>query len=273
MIPHTRFARAARTVVVAVSLIVGGEGCSVTNGSGEMHGSLNVPACTFSKLNPISLKNEASYSLGVDFFAGEPFDSTTPRFPANQLNIRMESSSSRPEFADALNFWVLDSYEVGRCIRGRTNPDGTPDWNEAYCDRSPGAIGPSGEGRVLVGIENEIVSSAFALYYTCPDLSAAVALGSCAGGTCPDLTFCPGRGSWISFAQFGSVTAGGGQGILGRDFKVNDGETIRSSAFHVALCDKSTVDKTILGRLPIPTPQITGTLDGSFQFHMDPRFR
>jgi hypothetical protein len=258
-----------------VIALVGGTGsaCSVKNGTGELHGSLNVPGCSFSNGIPQPLKYTPPYSQNLEFFAGVPFDSTTPRFPANQVSLRMQPSSTRLEFADALKFWVRNSYEVGRCIRGRVNPDGTPDWDLALCDRS--VLGPSGEGRLFVGTEDETVTSAFVLFYTCPQaLPSAVALGSCAGGSCPDVAVCPGRGSWIAFSEFGSALPPGNlpppKDELRSDFKIQNGEPIEASAFHIELCDHGTVDAVLNREFPIPTPAITGMLDGSFRFALQP---
>ena len=185
----------------------------------------------------------------------------------------MQSISGGWEFADAIFFWVYDSWEVARCISGRMNDDGTPDWNTDACDRSAQALGPSGEGRMRIGTEGELVSSHFVLQSSCQGASlSASGLGSCAGGTCPDVTICPGRGSWISFSRFGATQEDLTM-PLGRDFKVNKDDPIEASAFHVELCDSDTVQAIQDGTLPVPTPAITGTLEGHFSFVMQPNFR
>jgi len=137
-------------------------------------------------------------------------------------------------------------------MRGRTNPDGTDDWDPALCDRT--VLGPSNEGRVLVGMESETIRGFFVLNDSCPEaMISADALGRCDGGTCPDATLCPGRGSWISFSRFGAppgdVTA-----PVGHGFKVNDGEQITASAFHVELCDRGTVDASSSALFPSRSP-------------------
>ncbi|MBC8133169.1 MAG: hypothetical protein H7X95_09330, partial [Deltaproteobacteria bacterium] len=205
-----------------------------------------MPACKYDGLKPVPLKDAAAYKQTLDFFVGEPFDSTSPRFPANQVNIRMQNSSlpTRGESTDSLSFWVLSSYEVARCIRGGMKADGTPDWNPEFCDRS----GPVGEGRMRVGTEGEMVSSNFVLFNSCPNLSAA-ALGNCSGGTCPSQTLCSGRGSWIAFSQFGALPAN-----LTEAFKVDNGGRIKASGFHIELCDSGTVDAQRDRIFPIPQP-------------------
>lgn len=247
-----------------------GVGCSAENGKGVVMGSLNVPACTFPDKKPTPLANEDSFGGHWNYFLGEPFDSTTPKFPANQINIRMQSISGGWEFADALFFWVLDSYEVARCTRGRMNADGTPDWNTEVCLRDPGATA----GRMRIGTEDELVTAHLVLYDSCPIAElAAVALGTCAGGSCPPTSVCPGRGSWISFSRFGAATSADSSGQLSTDFKVNKDEPIEASAFHVELCDQATVDGVMSNEVPLPKVSIMGTLDGSFSFHLQPNFR
>jgi hypothetical protein len=129
-------------------------------------------------------------------------------------------------------------------------------------------IGTEGDG-----ILGELVSSHFVLQASCPgsELSAA-ALGTCAGGTCPDVSLCPGRGSWIEFSRFGATTSDM-SAPLGRSFRVNKGDPIAASAFHVELCDQTTVDATVQRIAPIPRSQVTGFLDGSFSFNLQPNFR
>lgn len=267
--------------------------CSSENGRGIVRGRLVVPGCTVDKAgDPVPLYDEAEAVMAHDknpdcrdpvtgevmpfcgewnHFLGEPFDSTSAFFPANQLNIRMQSASGGWEFADVLFFWVYDSWEVARCVRGRLNADGTPDWNTNACDRS------SGEGRMLIGtegdgIEGELVTSHFVLQNSCPSAQlSAAGLGTCAGGTCPDLALCPGRGSWIEFSRFGPDTDRSMP--LGRAFKVNKDEPIEATAFHVELCDQNTVDRAAQRLVPVSQPQITGFLDGSFSFKLQPNFR
>ena len=247
--------------------------CSTENGRGTLMGTLDVPLCTFNGGKTQPLPNGGAFKADWNSFLGEPFDSITPRFPANQLNIRMQSKSGGWEFADALFFWVLDSYEVARCLRGRMNEDGTPDWNTATCDRSPGALGPSGEGRSLIATERELVTAHLVLQNSCPSaLISAAALGDCAGGSCPPVALCPGRGSWIAFSSFGSIPLDPGPPLI-KDFRVNTGDTIEASAFHVELCDQTTVDDQVEGVVPVPPPAVRGTLDGSFSFKLQPNFR
>lgn len=278
-------------LVVALLAVGAGFGaidCSSENGKGFIVGQLDVPACRLDDMGrPVPLlkkdmltgdnlqecRDRAIPGQDMPFcgewnhFVAEPFDSTSPRHPENQLNIRMQSISGGWEFADAAFFWIYDSWEVGRCVRGRMDDQGNPDWNTEACDRT------SGSGRMLIGTEGELVASHFVLQNFCTGASlSADALGSCAGGTCPEATICPGRSSWISFTRFGDLSAPPTQ-ELSRDFKVNKDDPVEASAFHIELCDGTTVDAVKNKMLPIPVPAILGTLDGRFSFKMLPNFR
>lgn len=248
-------------------------GCNSDNGTGHLAGSLDIPACTFPDGKPRAFPNESNFHDDWHHFLAEPFDSISARYPANQINIRMQNISGGWEFADTLSFWVEDTYEVARCMRGRVNADGTPDWNPDFCDRSPTSLGPSGEGRALIGTEREMVTAHFLPQYTCPDaLLSSDALGDCQGGTCPATTICPGRGSWIAFARLGAPPTDP-DAALPTDFKVGNAEPIEASHFHVELCDEATVQDALNHIVPVTVPSIRGTLDGYFSFKLQPNFR
>ena len=126
-------------------------------------------------------------------------------------------------------------------------------------------IGTEGDGT-----HGELVTSHFVLQNSCPNGQlSADALGTCAGGSCPDVALCPGRGSWIEFSRFGASSPD----LSKRDFKVNKDDPIEASAFHVELCDQNTIDGTIKRIVPVPPPQVTGFLEGSFSFNLQPNFR
>lgn len=273
MIWQARLSRLGHLALLAGS--VGLAACSSENGTGSLMGTLDVPACDFNHVNdtfiPRSLAEVAPDLLTAktnwNYFVGQPFDAPGPKFPAdhpqNQIILRMQNRSGGWDAANTLFFWVLDSYEVGRCLRGLTPSNGIPDWDQAACDRS------TGEGRMLIGTQGELVTSHFALQDSCPSAGlVGQALGTCDQGGCPDLAVCPGRGSWISFSLFGALpdekTA-----LLSPDFKVNLGDHIAASAFHVELCDQNTVQAVETNLIPVPVPAIRGTLDGSFSFKLE----
>lgn len=255
--------------LLGVGAVALGTGCNSDNGYGIIMGTLDIPACTFPNGGTRPFPDESSFTFKWHHFLAEPFDSRTPQFPANQLNIRMQNVSGGWEFADTLSFWLADTYEAARCMRGHVNDDGTNDWDPTICDRSPTSLGPNGEGRFLVGTERELAVGHFVPQYSCPDaLLSSDALGDCQGGTCPPVTLCPGRGSWIAFSQLGAPPA-----VVPRDFKVGNGEPIEASAFHVELCDDSSVQDALGHLVPVTVPKIRGTLDGHFSFKLQPNFR
>lgn len=241
-------------------------GCTAGLGSGEVQGSIRVDACRFSDDGaPIPLQNGDPFNFRPTFFVGQPIDSdpiTSRRFPANQMIIRIQPQAGRIEDADVLVVWALDSAAVARCIRGAM-PGGVAEWDPLVCDRS------SGEGRMLIGMSTEKVRSFLAFSHSCPKGEVSGnALGACTDGTCPDVALCPGRGSWITFSSFGNVPEDGNQ-IIPDGFKVNNGERIEASAFHLELCDGATVLAARDHVVPIPKPNIVGVLDGHFEFGLE----
>ena len=261
---------AAAACVAALGMAAG---CNSDNGTGRLTGSLDIPGCTFPDGKPKAFPGESKIDDEWHHFLAEPFDSMSSRYPANQLNIRMQNISGGWEFADTLSFWVEDTYEVARCMRGRVDDNGNSDWNPDFCDRSPTSLGPYGEGRALIGTEREMVAAHFVPQYTCPDaFLSSDALGDCAGGSCPDVTICPGRGSWIAFSQLGAPPSDA-KDPLSKDFKVGNGEPIEASHFHIELCDDSSVQDALNHIVPVTVPAIRGTLDGSFSFKLQPNFR
>jgi hypothetical protein len=120
-----------------------------------------------------------------------------------------------------------------------------------------------------VGLTYEAVSSFFVLNESCPSaLVSANALGLCDDGSCPDVALCPGRGSWITFSRFGTIPTDPAKTVP-PGFRVNQTEAITVSAFHLELCDGATVDSKLDNVLPIVEPNITGTLDGHFDFDLE----
>ena len=252
-------------------------GCELNQGHGHLSGTINVAECSFPKNQKpkpwLSANNTTDFVMDSKFVVGEPLDAnplTAPGFPANQMIIRVQNSGHRIEAADALLFWVQDSAAVARCING------TDDVNPVVCDRSPASQGTKGEGRMYVGMTSEAVFSSFVLNGSCPSaLISADALGACVDGSCPDVSLCPGRGSWIQFSQFGHpvvrVNSNDQTRYVDDSFKVSDGEPIAATSFHVELCDIATVEAKLTNTLPIPPPSIVGTLDGEFDFDLERR--
>lgn len=258
-----RVSAAAARLTLCGSAVVG---CAVGQGTGQVSGTLQVDRCR-SGSGGTYIPISGAWDLQADFFVGQPIDAdliTAPTFPANQMIIRVQHSGNRIESANSLLFFLRDSAAVARCVHG------APGWDPALCDRSAGALGPGMEGRLLVGMTSETARGFFALNDTCPNaLVSADALGvACENDSCPDLALCPGRGSWIIFADYGNVPADPTVAIPD-GFRVNDGERMRALSFHLELCDAGTVLDTLDHILPVPKPNIVGTLEGNFDFKLE----
>lgn len=257
---------------LAIAALLAMAACSDLGvGTGTVTGVVNVPACSFDQNHdwaPIPLPKGNPFNFKPTYFVGEPIDAdpiNAPRFPANQMVIRIQPQAQRLEDADVLIVWVFDSAAVARCIRG-ASPGGVPEWDPLFCDRSGAAA--MEPGRMLVGMTTEKVRSFLNFQDTCPQgIVSSDALGACTDGSCPDVSLCPGRGSWITFARFGNYPLDGTVAISPR-FKVNDGETIEVSDFHLELCDQATVQAKLANKLPIPNPNIVATLNGNFRFDL-----
>lgn len=241
--------------------------CAVGEGTGRVTGTIEAPQCTFDP--PEGISSQKPFNLEADFFAAVPIDADSilgPAFPANQMIIRVQHSGARLENANALMFWIFDSAKVARCLRGES-PGGVQEWDDSYCDRSDAARPP----RLLIGMTREMVSAFFVLNARCPSaFLSANALGVCTApdSNCPDVAICPGRGSWITFEQFGDIESDKNKAI-DAGYKVNDGKRIAAPAFHVELCDVATVNDAINRLIPLTKPRIVGTLEGFFDFKLE----
>lgn len=258
--------RALIHLVRLAAIVAVPAGCTAGLGSGDVRGSIRVDACRFSAdSTPTPLPDGDPFNFRPTFFVGQPIDSdpiTSPRFPANQMIIRIQPRAARIEDADALVIWALDSAAVARCVRGAM-PGGTAEWDPLVCDRS------GGDGRMLVGMSTEKVRSFLSLSHSCPKGEVSGnALGACTDGSCPDVALCPGRGSWVTFTSFGNIPQNENQSIPD-GFKVNNGERIEASAFHLELCDGATVLAALRNLVPIPKPNLVGVLEGHFEFDLE----
>jgi hypothetical protein len=125
---------------LALLVVLGGAlaafgGCSVGQGSGSANGSLFVVGCdngaNFGTPMPGGsgyMIAPTTYSLGPTFFAGTPIEDLIQGQGAmNTLEMRMASSGLLQMYTDGMEFDVLSSYEVARCVRGRT-VNGQPDY-------------------------------------------------------------------------------------------------------------------------------------------------
>jgi hypothetical protein len=253
--------------IAACVACVAGVACSDLGvGTGTVTGVVSVPECTFKNGPPMPYPHGDPFDLKPTYFVGEPIEADPvngPRFPANQMVIRVQPDSLRKEDADILIVWVSDSAAVARCIRGDM-PGGAPEWDPLLCDRTGAAA--DGPGRMFVGMTGEKVRAFLAFNHSCPQaFVSADALGACTDG-CPDVSLCPGRDSWITFSHFGNIPQAGV--AIPPGFRVNDNETIEASDFHLELCDGATVRAKLDYILPIPKPNIVATLNGNFRFDL-----
>jgi hypothetical protein len=275
-------------------------GCTVGSGSGAASGPIYVLGC---------FPNGGDYSVTVDggsagplavprffdlqptFFAGEPTEhiGDVVSQPANLLTIRMQRNGNRIEINDTLYFDILNSYEVARCVRGRT-VNGVPDWDTRmttnvhgevmtstpWCDWSGNAeIGDGGAsdgGDAGAGVDagnggiggdhavihlttEDMVHSSLSLLFTChqADLTAVAVDGT------------------LEFQDFGSAAQpdvpSEMREMVPSNFKINFGDRLRAR-FRVVLQDQR-IWGAIKQMLPMPAPSIGGELSGYFDFDLE----
>lgn len=274
----------------AAALVMGGllalavGGCTVGSGSGTASGDIFFLGCKPNG-DPYGVPTQLQFfDLEPHFFAGEPFEDPADvaiAQPKNILTIRVQRNGNRIEVNDVLYFNIQNSYEVARCVRGRTI-NGAPDWDPRmttstlteqptmtpWCDWSgvPPAVdagpldaGPdagAGGPRAIIHLgTEELLIASLSLKYTCHQAQVA---GAAFDG-------------YIIFQDFGGAAQPGVpsdmRDPIPKDFKVNFGDRLRAQ-FVIILGDQQIVDaiKTIR---PIPAPQIGGSLEGYFDFDLE----
>ncbi|HZL18919.1 MAG TPA: hypothetical protein VFG23_14360 [Polyangia bacterium] len=314
--PHRRPTRWERAGSLAALVLLAASvaGCTVGSGSGSAKGSLWVNGCGSNGSNygtPPMQGNPAvprAYDLQPTFFAGEPIeDLSTSSNLKNRLILRMQGTGLAIQYNDTLYFDVEDSYEVARCVRGRTI-GGQPDWNVTeplydqtptpWCDWSASAAGDGGttDGGIEAGAPDAAataldggaaldggtsVMAAYPRIYITPDtdLRSSLALLS----TCPTANIsadavdtpatktAPAAVSWIEFLNFGQAEQSDlppeMRTPIGSDFVINYGERLRAN-FHLVLQDGAVIN-AIENLRPAPAPLVGGTLDGYFDFSLE----
>jgi hypothetical protein len=304
--PTTR--RETGAIAILALLGVAAAGCTVGSGSGSAKGTLWVNGCNNSSDygTPPGSMNMAAvpapYDLQPTFFAGEPIDDLSMASPPkNRLVLRMQGTGLALQYNDTLYFDIESSYEVARCVRGRT-VNGQPDWKTGeplyntpaggpfplWCDWSATAAGDAGDGGGNPGMDAAATSDAGATLdggmsvvgpypriYITPDtdLRSSLALLS----TCPtanvaaDAVNTPPGASWIEFLNFGSAEqsdlAPEDRAPITSDFIISYGERLRAN-FHLVLQDAAVVYATE-NLMPIPAPLLGATLDGYFDFNLE----
>lgn len=278
----------------AMSLV----GCTVGSGSGSAKGSLWVTGCdgdtNFGGAGVVAGVPQP-YDLQPTFFAGEPIeDLATGSTHRNRLIIRMQGTGLATQYNDTLYFDIENSYEVARCVRGRTI-GGQPDWKKmeplynqtsiVWCDWSGNAFTDGGavDGGVNPGAPDAgasldggmSVMAQFPRIRITPDTdlrSSLAFLSSCpmanvtadASGTGTDV-------SWIEFQNFGSAEQSDltpeMRGKVDTTFVINYGERLRAN-FHLVLQDGQVIT-AIETNQPAPAPLVGGSLDGYFDFDLE----
>jgi len=285
-----------------VAAVVATTGCTVGGGSGSAKGSLWVTGCdgdTNYGMPPVG----AAYDLQPTFFAGEPIeDVATGSVHKNRLILRMQSTGLAIQYNDTLYFDIENSYEVARCVRGRT-VGGQPDWRTeeplynqtpiVWCDWSASAFTDGGavDGGINPGQPDAATSldggmstmaqfpriritpdtdlrSSLALLSTCPNANVS-ADGSAIPPVPPSVT--PGDVSWIEFQDFGSAEqsdlAPEMRSALDTNFVINYGGRLRAN-FHLVLQDAQVITAVETNQ-SAPPALVGGTLDGYFDFTLE----
>jgi hypothetical protein len=268
-------------------------GCTVGSGSGSASGPLWVLGCEGTQAAP------AAFDLHPTFFAADPIDDPSQATNIDRLLIRMQRTGQAIEINDALYFDVENSYEIARCVRGRTNPDGSGDFDMTdmglgpWCDQlgpnvtdggapdagtlDAGAVGDAGTGpgpagcsgfladRAAIRITSQgYMQSSLQLLASCP-LDVFTAAGTTVVGHADS--------GWIQFLDFGTAVQAdrpaSGRDPIPTNFKVNYGERLRANFCNVHMAD----DRVLTAQQtqpagPIPAPLLDGTLNGNFDFDL-----
>ena len=284
--------RGARRVL-PMTLVLGGAlaslagGCTVGDGNGAATGPIWELGCSTSGADYGTEKAPRTFDLSPHFFAGEPIEDIAPANQTNRLLMRLQRNGNRLEVNDTLYFDVVNVYEVARCVRGRIDDQGMPDYDTRmtidpvthlptttpWCDWSgvptsidggspadggagDAGVGPSGppHARIHLGVD-EFIRSSLSLLFTCHK----------------DYVVGQGFDGWIDFQDFGLAAepdvARELRHAISSTFKVNFGDRLRAS-FEVVLGDQrvSTAAKALM---PIPPALVGGYLDGFFDFDLE----
>ena len=282
-------------------------GCSVGSGSGVANGSLFVVGCNNGLNFGVDAGVDAGgykvgpvhYELGPRFFAGAPIEDLIQGPAAmNTLEMRMASSGLLQMYTDGLEFDVLSSYEVARCVRGRT-VNGQPDYlvnaplpltlataanptpTTLWCDWTGMAFSDGGApDAALPGAPDAGASLDGGISTMAPaprihltpytDIHASLWLYK----TCPDGNVAgAGVDGWIEFQSFGAAEQSDrppdkrDEVTTDPPFVINYGDRLRAS-FHVVIGDPRYVTAIDTGSALPTAPVIGGTLDGYFDFDL-----
>jgi hypothetical protein len=272
---------------IGVAALLGAGGCTVGEGVGTADGQLWILACKQSDGKVVDLgtaANPVEYHLDPTFFAGDPIEDIGQGAHKNRLRLRMQRHGTGQEDDDTLKLDIENSFEVARCVRGRTD-NGLPDWNTQMINTM--------NGRVAVAGEDAIPWCDWSAATTDADAGMSVDAGVSTYGPRPRIHFstegytkawlvplstCPmvpvvgiGRFGWIELIEFGSASqtslSPDMRDRIGSDFKVNFGERLLAN-FHVELEDDA-VRRADEDSKPRPDPRLGGVLDGYIDFILE----
>jgi hypothetical protein len=290
--------RAALLGACGAALALGG--CTVGSGAGKAKGSLFVVACnygaTLGGMRPDGTVQAGPYDLAPSFFVGTPTDDQIkgPQ-QMNVMDIQMKTSGL--EFSDVLGFNIQNSFEVARCVRGRT-VNGQPDYlvtvplppalgtaanpqpTTLWCDWSGMAFSVDG------GLADAAVAGT-------PDAATTLDGGMSTMAQAPRIhltpytyvigslalyTTCPGSvaaaigmDGWIQFLNFGTAEqsdkAPADRDPVSTGFIINYGDRLHAN-FDIVLGDQRYVTAIQNGTAPPTSPAIGGELAGYFDFDL-----
>jgi hypothetical protein len=250
MSPHRR--RAALLIVLVFAA-----GCTVGEGSGEAVGALYVKGCHEGDYGEPEAPRY--YNLRPEFFAAEPIEDIKKDGTRNRIAIRLQNSGKSLESNDYLQFDIVSSYEVARCLRGMNKLD--PE-TAAFCHWPTGQTWP----RLRIG-PNLPVRASLALRDTCPQATLVGTARDGDGARSDVIVPLPPEQwrSWIELSEFGVARTRD----VAPNFRVEFNEQLRAEAFHVELIDDKVIDAERRREPPPPAPDLTGVLDGNFDFELE----
>jgi hypothetical protein len=256
-----------KALLIVAALAGVSAGCTVGEGSGTATGMLWIVGCD--KGADFGEPDMPQYfNLSPTFFAGEPIEGIGDGPSENLLDIRMQRDGNAAEINDTIYFDIPNSYEVARCLRGRTE-NGAGDWNMStgtvytastgdWCEPTGAA---DGGPRIRLRPRGPVASS-FEPLATCQSSAHPPSIVNVTGVAVD---------GWIDFQDFGRAEqlnlTPDMRTKVEPDFKVAYGERLRAS-FHIDLADQRVVTTEIIGQLVPPAPRIGGTLDGTFDFDL-----
>jgi len=254
------------TAIWAAFAALSAAGCTpVGDGTGAAQGLLWLHGCD--EGNDVgTIDAPEVFDLQPTFFVGEPIGDISGGPPQNRLIIRIQRNGNAIQINDTLYVDIPNSFEVARCLRGRTVA-GVPDWDTgtgsidpmitpSWCDPA----GPAGVPRIH-------------LFPFAPVRMSLTPLGTChqtaVGPTVVAITGVA-KDGWIDFLDFGfpvqTDVAPELRDEVNNKFQVAYDDRLHAN-FQAVLEDDRVVTAMYSLRLP-PPPNIGGTLDGFFDFYL-----